>query len=115
MAIAWSNVTSCAAVKTSCSSELKCRVELGHKLGSQQLDRRHDWLNLLAPVDPAGASTSSTLATPEGEEKRDFHSIKRYINLTAWQMRRPLEVAQCRDLMSPEPPLDWKSTDSRAT
>ena len=47
-----------------------------HPLGSQQLDEGLDflWLNLLAPRDPPGASTSSTLATPEGEEKRDFHS-----------------------------------------
>ena len=96
MAIAWSNVTSCAAVKTSCSSELKCRVELGHKLGSQQLDRRHDWLNLLAPVDPAGASTSSTLATPEGKENKRFplnHQIRKPHNLADVQTTggRPMQ------------------------
>ena len=47
-----------------------------HPLGSQQLDEGLDLLLVgLAGADgPPGASTSSNLATPEGEEKRDFHS-----------------------------------------
>ena len=82
-----------------------------------RVDERHGffWLDSLAPMDPQVPALPRTSQHLRGKRKRDFHSIKRYMNLTAWQMRRPLEVAQCRDLMSPEPPLDWKSTDSRAT
>ena len=45
-----------------------------HPLGSQQLDEGLDLLLVgLAGADgPPGASTSSNLATPEGEEKKRF-------------------------------------------
>jgi len=79
-----------------------------HTLGSQQFDERHgfSWLDLLAPMDPQVPALPRTSQHLRGKRKRDFHSIKRYVNLTAWQMCRPLEVARCRGLMSPEPQLD---------
>ena len=89
--------------------EVKGRVDVNAPpLGSQQLDEGLDflWLNLLAPRDPQVPALPRTSQHLRGKRKRDFHSIKRYVNLTAWQMCRPLEVARCRGLMSPEPQPD---------
>ena len=80
-------------MKPSCVLKSRAGLMSVHTLGSQQFDERHgfSWLDLLAPMDPQVPALPRTSQHLRGKRKRDFHSIKRYINLTAWQMCRLLE------------------------